>query len=220
MLIESNDFREWVRAKARATGAIAMKVLEALSEAVVEYQNTPVPCDACREMHPRKDLARLGEVPACAETFYRFCDACQKRLRLQYRYQGYLDAENRKVLAQLRRAMDNDLPATLTLRQWIATLKYYEGRCAYCQVRPYQAIEHFIPIHQGGGTTADNCVPACKSCNSAKGARHPDEIGESSRSPAAIARVRGYLLTQQPVLPVLEPAEGCQQVEAEPLAGQ
>lgn len=65
------------------------------------------------------------------------------------------------------------LPATLALWQWIDTLRYFQGKCAYCQEQPYEELDHFIPTDAGGGTTARNCVPACKACNNAKSNFNP-----------------------------------------------
>ena len=41
--------------------------------------------------------------------------------------------EAMRVWTQLQRSMDAGLEATLTVDEWIATLKSFDGRCAYCQ---------------------------------------------------------------------------------------
>jgi 5-methylcytosine-specific restriction endonuclease McrA len=76
----------------------------------------------------------------------------------------------------LRRAEKLQLPATLTMEQWSAAIKYFDGKCAYCQEKPWELLEHFIPLGLGGGTIASNCVPSCKSCNNSKGPWHPHEL--------------------------------------------
>jgi len=64
---------------------------------------------------------------------------------------------------------------TLTNKEWMDILKQYEFRCAYCNKkfnklnRPTQ--DHVIPISKGGDNTKENVVPACRSCNSKKGAK-------------------------------------------------
>src|SRR6266700_5958556 len=75
--------------------------------------------------------------------------------------------------SHLKRAMDASTPATLAPIEWIASLAYFGGKCAYCRHRPIQVLEHFLPIALGGGTTADNCVPACHRCNIKKGVYIP-----------------------------------------------
>lgn len=82
--------------------------------------------------------------------------------------------ERARVQAQRIRAENKDLPATLTLEEWLQTLADFNGLCAYCQERPFEHLEHFIPIDAGGGTTIDNCIPACGKCNWSKGADDPD----------------------------------------------
>jgi hypothetical protein len=45
------------------------------------------------------------------------------------------------------------LPASLTVDQWLLTLKHFHYLCAYCQQSQYEVLEHHIPIIQNGGTT-------------------------------------------------------------------
>jgi 5-methylcytosine-specific restriction endonuclease McrA len=77
------------------------------------------------------------------------------------------------VHQNLSRAREIHALATLTLDQWLFTLDYFQWECAYCRVREYTILEHFIPIGWGGGTTQDNCVPACQGCNRRKGWFYP-----------------------------------------------
>jgi hypothetical protein len=46
--------------------------------------------------------------------------------------------------------------------------------CAYCGA-PAWTMDHVIPRSRGGSDDASNLVPACKKCNSSKGARTPEE---------------------------------------------
>lgn len=65
-----------------------------------------------------------------------------------------------------RQARLKGLPYTLTQLEWQAILDAYQHRCAYCgrdDVKMTQ--DHVIPVAHGGGYTADNLIPACKSCN-------------------------------------------------------
>src|SRR4051812_26059572 len=38
------------------------------------------------------------------------------------------------------------LPASLTIDQWLQTLKHFHYLCAYCQQSQYEVLEHHIPI--------------------------------------------------------------------------
>lgn len=50
------------------------------------------------------------------------------------------------------------------------------GRCRYCgRIDGPMSVDHVTPRIQGGGDAADNLVTACKSCNSRKGGRTPQQ---------------------------------------------
>jgi len=85
-----------------------------------------------------------------------------------------------RVWRARQRAIQAHLPATLTVEQWLRTLKHFGWRCAYCEQRPGVIIEHFIPLPLAG-TTAENCVPSYYACNSKKGNVHPDFVSTIPR---------------------------------------
>ena len=117
-------------------------------------------------------------------TYLCLCQVCQTNHTARHPDQGtYLceacdntfhRRELHRVRSHLRRAREAGLEATLTLAQWLQTIDNFSGLCAYCQLQPFQAIEHFVPISQGGGTTIVNCIPVCNQCNSQKNKQHPD----------------------------------------------
>jgi hypothetical protein len=79
------------------------------------------------------------------------------------------DIEMTRVREQNRRARFHNAVATLTIAEWEQTLADFHSICAYCQVRPFSVLEHFIPFgHVGEGTYVNNCLPACQSCNTLK----------------------------------------------------
>ena len=75
------------------------------------------------------------------------------------------------------------LVADLTAAEWEMVLNLYGNRCAYCNRKARKgeklAQEHVIPVIQDGPYSLSNIVPACKSCNSSKGGRTPDQAGMS-----------------------------------------
>lgn len=79
--------------------------------------------------------------------------------------------------AQLRRHRTANLPHTLTIAEWREILNEYNHCCAYCG-KPGQRFtqEHKMPVSRGGGYTRENIVPACRSCNSQKHNKTPDEF--------------------------------------------
>lgn len=110
---------------------------------------------------------------------------------------GEFAREWARVRIAIGRARWHKSDATLTLAQWIGTLENFRYRCAYCDGL-YQALEHYISLVMGGGTTSINCVPACKTCNNVKGYALPEDVIEHGRriAPAALVRVGAYLATQ------------------------
>lgn len=87
-----------------------------------------------------------------------------------------LQEEKNKVKAHNKRALELDLPATLTLEEWINNLRLFGWSCAYCMGK-YEVLEHIVPLtFPDSGTTAMNCVPACTACNALKGPWHPDRM--------------------------------------------
>lgn len=101
----------------------------------------------------------------------------QERATLERRKnrKGRLNPEFPIVQAQCLRAKKAGAPYSLTLEQWLLAIEYFNGKCAYCQAKPYQALEHFLSLPLGG-TTADNCVPACHACNNRKRNRLPEQL--------------------------------------------
>lgn len=81
-------------------------------------------------------------------------------------------ANNRALYNELdrkRRNLKNNLPATLTEKEWNDLLRYHSYRCYYCGEKADQLEkEHKIPLSKGGGYTKENIVPACRNCNAKK----------------------------------------------------
>jgi 5-methylcytosine-specific restriction endonuclease McrA len=56
----------------------------------------------------------------------------------------------------------------------------YDFRCAYCGkvfTKNRLEVEHILPVSKGGRSSWKNTVPACRSCNSRKSNRTPEEAG-------------------------------------------
>lgn len=79
------------------------------------------------------------------------------------------------IRAALLRARREGLPATLTEEQWQETLEHFKHVCAYCGTHSWRCVEHATPLPLGG-TTVDNCVPACPMCNVLKRGKTLEEM--------------------------------------------
>lgn len=71
--------------------------------------------------------------------------------------------EINRVEAQLFKARALRVAATLTIVDWLTILNTCDWHCAYCELKPFQVMSHLLPLPRGG-TTLENCVPACYSC--------------------------------------------------------
>lgn len=86
-------------------------------------------------------------------------------------------SHNRSKAAKfLRKTRMKNIAADLTASQWRAIQAAYKHRCAYCHKRKPLTQDHVVPVSKGGAHTANNIIPACRSCNSSKGARMPQVI--------------------------------------------
>lgn len=80
------------------------------------------------------------------------------------------------IKSALGRARIRGLEATLTSEEWNSTLAFFERRCAYCCQKVWCLVDHVTSLDRGGGTTRDNCLPSCGSCNRYKGQRTLEEL--------------------------------------------
>lgn len=81
------------------------------------------------------------------------------------RWARYYKAKWPAVLAQQQRRRRTEP------RWWISLCEMLDWRCYYCGKRKPLTKDHLIPREKGGPDDKTNLVPACKSCNSSKGAR-------------------------------------------------
>lgn len=79
--------------------------------------------------------------------------------------------ERHRIASARRRARLAGVLSTLTHAQWVSLCWNHQMACAYCKAFGPLTIDHVVPISKGGGHTAENIVPACRSCNSRKGDR-------------------------------------------------
>jgi len=89
----------------------------------------------------------------------------------------YEKKQRRIVKSANDRAEQQNKLHTLTPNEWLDTLRVFKKQCAYCkQEFSYEHLEHFFPLSdpKSPGTTAYNCIPACRDCNLHKGAKDVD----------------------------------------------
>jgi 5-methylcytosine-specific restriction endonuclease McrA len=131
---------------------------------------------------------RMANLDKRREQDKRYRESHPKKMyEAQKRYRE-THPEKRRILEQHRRARKASLPATLMPQQWEDIKAEFNYSCAYCRRAWYDiegalAQDHVIPIKQGGPYTKENIVPACKSCNSRKKDRTPEQAGMTLHRP-------------------------------------
>jgi len=185
--------------------------IQAVGHGIQAVVMTPRPCPWCRQEHiPGESFsASYGTYQPFldglqgAQAFF-LCPACFRIERIAYLRRMYHGREAHRVRANVRRAVAAGQAATLTLEEWLNKLDLYDWLCAYCG-GSYEELEHYVPLAYDGeptadlaydrGTTVDNCVPACASCNDVKGSKHPEDL--ISLAPG-LQRVRVQQATLEP----------------------
>lgn len=123
-----------------------------------------------RERHQRNRDQRL----AGQRQYYARHSATLKKYQSDYRksHPEWVNEVKRK-----RRNFNKGVPVTLTKQEWQDILLRFNHSCAYCGKHDVELVrDHAIPLSRGGGYTADNIVPACRSCNSRKHNKTADEF--------------------------------------------
>jgi len=123
----------------------------------------------------------IPQLPVISAPKPMVCLICRTRPMTDMHYEVCAECKGRyaheilRVRSQKYRAKQAGEPATLTVAEWVQTLQSFKFLCAYCQSTRFEALEHYIPIGHGAGTTKENCVPACRKCNSQKSNKHPEK---------------------------------------------
>jgi len=109
--------------------------------------------------------------------------------KISERFKKYSKTEKGKAKRQRsnskRQAKYKEIINTLTHEEWLAILKKYGYKCAYCDKEfdlfNLPTRDHIIPISKGGDNIKENIIPACRSCNAKKGNKILPERREIER---------------------------------------
>lgn len=97
----------------------------------------------------------------------------RERSRIRVRAWKLANPERKRLYEYVRDHKVRANGGTLTVAQWMAIKEHYRDRCAYCGEKKPLTMDHVVPVIEGGKTDVSNIVPACRSCNSAKGRGEP-----------------------------------------------
>jgi len=115
----------------------------------------------------------------------------QRAICLMFKGKAEVLRYTEKVVRNFDKTVIMKIPAVLKLMKLVRSI--YKSKvpfskrnvmvrdgfvCAYCGTKDKRlTIDHVIPISKGGKTSFENCVAACKNCNSTKNDRIPSEAG-------------------------------------------
>lgn len=80
---------------------------------------------------------------------------------------------DRKLISEQRRRARKlaSWPSVVTREDWNRLVIRFDRQCAYCGQRATPLVmEHVVPLSRGGRHAIGNILPACRPCNSSKGA--------------------------------------------------
>jgi HNH endonuclease len=125
----------------------------------------PKPTKLCKECG--EPIAAQNKKGIC-----KFCISAAKDKRLAER-KAVAKYPFFKFFYQRYLARKSGLRADFTRKDWVIAVEHFNGCCAYCGRERELHQDHFVPSTKGGGYTKKNIVPACQTCNSRKGNKHP-----------------------------------------------
>lgn len=114
------------------------------------------------------EYARNGSTELGEPAYRRDCKTCynirRNENRTKKKHTDFIGGQKRR----------GEVDPQLSHQEWKECVIFFGGECAYCGATPRKGQrltrDHLHPMSDGGATTQDNIVPACRSCNSSKGA--------------------------------------------------
>lgn len=167
-----------------------------------------------------RDLAKMRPCPVCGRAIYpssgtcRTCSAALRRATNPKNWCPTCAGPKDQAAAQCRQCRDraqrirpDSSPRRVARRRrekaatglskgerssLLAKWRRMGAVCAYCATGAAETIDHVVPLVRGGSNTEGNLLPACKRCNSSKGARLIIEWRAGTTSPR---KARASLIT-------------------------
>lgn len=125
-------------------------------------------CTFCGKMLPIDAFAKNGLSADGAQQYRDDCKVCYNIRRKE----NAAKKRHTDFLGSMRRRGESKV--SYSHQHWKETVIFFGGECAYCgrtmRRGEHLTRDHLEPVKEGGATTQANIIPACSSCNSAKGA--------------------------------------------------
>ena len=125
-------------------------------------------CAFCGASKPLSEFPKNGVDEHGNVVYRRDCKTCYNIRRRENatkkKHTDFIGSSKRR----------GEVDVNYTHQEWKETVIFFGGCCAYCgrTMKKGERLtrDHLVAVADGGTTTQDNIVPACKSCNSSKGA--------------------------------------------------
>ncbi len=116
----------------------------------------------CSRCHNNLSANNFYKDRTAVDGLHGICKACENTIKTNvYNPRRRAKKKTVKVVA-------------FTIVDWEMRKLEFNYRCAYCEKQSTKLTQdHFIPLSRNGDHSIQNIVPACNSCNSSKGGKHP-----------------------------------------------
>lgn len=133
-----------------------------------ETRNGLKRCSFCGEWKPFNAFAKNGTDKHGRAKYRDDCKVCYNIRRRE----NATKKKHSDFVGSCKRRGEKEV--SYTHHEWKDVVIFFGGECAYCgkTMKKGERLtrDHLVPVSEGGLTTSENIVPACKSCNSSKGA--------------------------------------------------
>lgn len=169
--IRKDSFRLLPEGMRKCTRCVKIMPKEMFYKQAERLSGVTSHCKECtKESQKRRRLER-GEDWIRVRRAWEFENA--EILREKRREYAFKNRDRRNLIEARRTARKRSLPDTMTKEEMDEVVATYHGNCVICG-DPYEHLDHFIPIATGrGGTTRENIVPMCSTCNLSKNSSNP-----------------------------------------------
>jgi 5-methylcytosine-specific restriction endonuclease McrA len=137
-------------------------------------------CKNCQKQHAHLHYVKNRDATIIASARWAK-ENPDKRTKIHRRYDRN-NRDKKKIYARKWRSLNSEKSRELNIMaahrrrcagrlsslDWRLLRQLANGRCVYCDAPAKLTLDHLTPVSRGGMTTWDNCVPACRSCNSSK----------------------------------------------------
>lgn len=121
-------------------------------------------CKVCRDWRPRDAMV-------FSSSGYSTGLCREHHSEKQREYYASSPERRRRAYQFAKERKDKAKPVSAKEKRRL--LELFGGQCAYCEERPFEEWDHFVPLKHGGKSVPGNILPSCLQCNRSKHAENP-----------------------------------------------